>query len=185
MHTALRILSAPDRFAVSSTTPTIAERIALVALAAGGIAAYGGIAHAAEGGLAMAGGALRALAAGGGAWALSAPALVVLGALGGSSLPWWRSLLLGMITMAFGGGVFLSTLPVVLLMEAVTDAWGLRVGIHLGALVGVGMCATAIFGRTAIALEGKLRGLHVAWMGLFSVLFLELAWLVDLYRFTA
>jgi len=81
MHTTLRVLSAPDRFAVSCDPPSRAEQLALVALAAGGIAAYGGMAHAAEGSLAMAAGALRALLAGGGAWVLSAPALVVLGAL--------------------------------------------------------------------------------------------------------
>jgi hypothetical protein len=183
MERVLAAIRDPDGFAVACDDPDIPLMAQLATAATLGIATYGGIAHAAEGVTAIGFGAARAVLVAGGAWALAIPALVVLGALSGSPVSWRRALLGSLVTVAFGGGSFLASVPVVSLLEVVTEGWFARHAIHLLVVFGVGGCSSLIFVRTMAALEGSRRVLHHVWIGLFGLLFLELAWLADLFRF--
>lgn len=176
-------LREPDVFALECTTPDtwLLARLALNATL--GIAVYGGVAHAAEGVTAIGAGAARSVLVAGGAWTLAMPALIVLGALSGSSVTWRRALLASLVTVSFGGASFLASVPLVALLEVATDGWWMRHLIHVLVLLGVGGSSSLIFCRTMAALEGRSSVLHVLWINLFGVLFLELAWLADLFRF--
>jgi hypothetical protein len=158
--------------------------LALAVGASAGITLYGGVIHAAEGVGMVIASAGRALLTAGTAWALSIPALVVISALLGSKVPWRRAVQASLITVNFGGLAFLASIPVVVLLELSSPFSWTRPLIHAAVVVGVGGCSTLIFERTMARLEGR-KLFHVVWMGVFGLLFVEIAWLIDLFRFTA
>ena len=179
-----RLLASTERpeVAVVDQTPTFLTMTLLAMGASAGIATYGGAIHAAAGPQALAGGALRALFCAGGAWALAIPALVVLGALTGSPVSWRRAVFGSLLAVNFGGMAFLASIPVVLLLDVASPWDWTHAFVNVLCVLGVGGSATLIFLRTMAALEGP-RVLHHVWMLVFGTLFLELAWLVDLFRF--
>lgn len=178
-------LSAVREPAGSVDGPTDAHHLAALAAGAStGIALYGGAIHAAQGVGVVLTGALSALVTAGTAWALSLPALIVLGALLGSTIPWRRAVLASLITVNFGGLAFLASIPVVVLMELNSPAAWTRAMVNVLVVIGVGSCSTLIFSRTMAHLEGH-RLFHAVWMAVFGLLFVEIAWLLGLFSFTA
>jgi hypothetical protein len=157
---------------------------ALAAAATLGIGTYGGAIHLAEGVVAVVGGAARAVATAGLAWTLSIPALVVLGALLGSAVPWRKATLASLVTVSFGGLAFLASIPVVMLLEVSSPFDWTRPLVNTLVVLGVGGCSTLVFERAMARLEGR-RPLHRLFMGVFGVLFVEIAFLIDLFRFVA
>ncbi|MFT5457304.1 MAG: hypothetical protein ACI9K2_003797 [Myxococcota bacterium] len=166
-------LAHPEHAVLAPSAPLTLARLA--AGAAGGLGAFGASLHAPEGALAMLGGAGTLVLAAGLAWTVAVPALVVTGALLGSTLDVPRTVHGSLVAVHWGGVAFLASVPVVLLAQLVTHPTVAH-AVGWGALLGVGACTALIFARAMHALEGT-RALHLAWMGLFGTLFLELAWL--------
>ena len=185
IHSTLAVIGAPDTAAAERPHPELAELASLAGTATATIAAYGAAIHMAEGAGAMLGGAGRAVVTAGAAWALAMPALLVLGALLGSTLPWRRAVHVSLITVAFGGTAFLASAPVIALFEL---TWGdpfARGVINSLVVLGVGASSAVIFDRVMRRVGGSASWVNWGWMGLFGSLFLELAWLIDLFRFYA
>lgn len=175
-------LERPQEFV--ERTPDDATLLALTGGASLGIVVYGGTIHAAEGVGVVVASAVRALVTAGTAWCLAVPALIVVGSLLGSVVPWRRTVFASLITLNFGGLAFLASIPVVLLLELASPFPWTRHLVNTMVVFGVGGCSTLIFERTMARLEGR-RLFHRVWMSVFGVLFLEIAWFIDLFRFTS
>lgn len=173
-------VASPDTFI--DEPPTWSLALALAASASLAIATYGFAVHLADGSGAALWGALRALFCAGAAWMLAVPALVVLGALLRSPVAWRRAVQASLVTVHFGGMAFVASIPVIWLLDVASPVEWTHALVNALVVIGVGGCSTLIFERTMARLEGR-RFLHRLWMVTFGVLFVELAWLVDLFRF--
>lgn len=173
----------PEEHAAAHAEPDFAELSRLAAAASVGISGWGGMIHWHEGVGAVLWGALHALLVAGLSWAIAIPALIVLSSLSGSKLPTVRLVHASLMTVCFGGLAFLSSVPVIGLVEVVSghDVFA-RVASNTLAVLGVGACSAFIFFRLADDLEG-LGLVHLAWMGVFGTLFIEIAYLTDLFAF--
>jgi hypothetical protein len=99
-------------------------------------------------------------------------------------VPWRKAALASLVTVSFGGLAFLASIPIVTLLEVSSPSAWTRPLINTLVVVGVGGCSTLVFQRAMARLEGR-RVLHTLFMGVFGLLFVELAFLIDLFRFTA
>ena len=173
-------VATPETF--TERTPTWATAVTLATGASLGIGLYGGAIHLGYGPLSAASGALRAVVCAGAAWTLAIPALVVLSALTRSTVPWCQAVHASLVTVNFGGMAFLASIPVVFLLQVTSPVEWTHALVNVLVLLGVGGCSTLVFERSMAQLEGR-RFLHRLWMLTFGVLFLEFAWLADLFRF--
>lgn len=179
-----RILAALRDPTTFGDQPPAASTLATLAGGASvGIAGFGAAIHAAEGPVAMVLGALRALVAAGAAWGVALPTLVVLGALSASKVPWRWAVQASLIAVNFGGLGFLASVPVVALIDAASPFTFTHPLVVALVVLGVGGSASLVFVRAMGHLEGS-RPLHHVFMGLFGLLFLELAFLTEMFRFT-
>lgn len=182
MRTVLSALERPGDFV--EREPDDGTLLALATGASVGIGVYGGTIHAAEGvGVVLASG-LRALVTAGTAWGLAVPALIVVGSLLGSVVAWRRAVFASLIAVNFGGLAFLASIPVALLLELSSPFPWTRHLVNTMVVLGVGGCSTLIFERTMARLEAP-RLFHRVWMAVFGALFVEIAWFLDLFRFTS
>jgi hypothetical protein len=174
----------PEDHAQAHTDPDVAELARLAGAASLGVAGWGGMIHWYDGVGSALRGALHAVTVAGVSWGLAIPALVVMSSMVGSKLPTVRLLHASLMTVAFGGLAFLASVPVVGLVDLVYDhSVFARQASNTLCVLGVGACSAFIFFRITDEIE-HLRALHIAWMGLFGTLFLEIAYLTDLFRFT-
>ncbi|MEQ1569620.1 MAG: hypothetical protein ABMA64_28555 [Myxococcota bacterium] len=181
VRTLLEAIREPTEFA--SRPPDLLTHATLIAGASLGIGVYAAAIHAAEGVTAMITGCARGLGTAGLAYTLAVPALVVLGALSGSSVPWRRSTGASLVAVNFGGLAFLASIPVVALLELTSPFDWTRPLVNSLVVVGVGGSSTLVFERAMAALEGR-KLTHRLFMTVFGALFVEIAFLIDLFRFT-
>ena len=180
MHAMIDAVRDPESFIDSLPHPSFKDLAILASTAAVGIGVYGGAIHAAEGATHMALGAGRGVLAAGLAWSLSLPSLVIWGR---APLPWRQGVLASLVGVHFGGLAFAASVPVVALFEVATGSLLGRQLFNVLVVMGVGGCTSLVLLRTLSRIEHGVRWSHLAWLTTFSILFLELAWLIDWFSF--
>lgn len=156
---------------------------ALTASAALGVGAYGAALHAHAGVGPMLAQGAGAVAAAGGAWMATLPALYVLGTLSGSRLS-ARTLVLGsLVTVSFGGLAMLASVPVLWFFELALPGPTTRIAVSVLSFLGVGLCMADVFVRVMRTL-GALSWLHLAWLTLLGAVGLELFIVLGLFDLT-
>jgi hypothetical protein len=153
---------------------------ALAATASLGVGAYGAAMHAHAGLARAASQGLLAVAAAGGAWCATLPALYVLGTLSGSRLAGRVVALGALVTVSFGGLAMLASVPVLWFVELCLPHGWARLLVALVSFAGVGLSMADVFLRVMGTLEGP-RFRHLAWLLLLGLVGAELFWVVGLF----
>lgn len=175
-------LREPESFAQAhAERPNSLTLAALVGTASLGVGAYGAAMHAWDGAAAMGQNGALAVAAAGIAWTASLPTLLVLGSMNGSRLRPAGVALATLITVSFGGLAMLASIPVLWFFELCVPYTAMRVFVNLLVFSGVGLCMGDVFLRVMARLEG-FRFLHLAWLGLLSVVGAEMFYVLGLFN---
>lgn len=153
---------------------------ALAATASLGVGGYGAAMHAHAGLLEAARHGALAVAAAGGAWCATLPALYVLGTLSGSRLSGRVVAMGALVTVSFGGLAMLASVPVLWFVELCLPHGWARLLVALVSFAGVGLSMADVFVRVMGALEG-VRPRHLLWLLLLGLVGAELFWVVGLF----
>lgn len=181
----LHALREPERFAEEWTRDRVAPLSLLASFAVTasvGVGAYGAAMHLHDGVIAAALGGGAAISAAGAAWSATVPSLYVLGTLNGSRLSLPSVLLATLVTVSFGGLAMLASVPVLWFFELCIPHDHMRVLVSLVVFAGVGVSMADVFFRVMARIEGG-RFRHLAWLGLLSVVGVEMFYLFGLFTF--
>jgi len=156
----------------------------LLANAFFGMAAYGLTMQLHDGTLRMLRAGLVAPAAAGLAWTIALPALYILNGAAGSRLRFGATLLAASVTVCFGAWAMLASVPINWFFTLAAP-WPLaRLVTNLVVFTGVGVAMTDVFVRVLAALEPqRSRFYGVAWVGLVSVIGMELFSIGGIFEF--
>lgn len=181
----LHALREPEAFTLQwspDRPPPLSVLAALAMTASVGVGLYGAAMHAWQGGAEAAVNAGAAVAAAGIAWNATLPSLYVLGTFAGSRLPFRSLVLATLVTVSFGGVAMLASIPVLWFFELCAPHAAVRLLVTMLVFAGVGLSMSSVFLRVMNRLEGT-RLLHLAWLGLLSVVGAEMFWVVGLFNF--
>jgi hypothetical protein len=112
------------------------------------------------------------------AWTIALPALYILNGAAGSRLRFGATLLAASVTVCFGAWAILASVPINWFFTLAAPWAPARLATNLLVFSGVGVAMTDVFVRVLAALEPERSRLFgVAWVGLVSVIGMELFWL--------
>lgn len=171
----LTALREPERFAGAQAhaAPPLSTLAGLAATATVGVAAYGAAMHAHAGLGAALHGLIAAVGAAGATWTATLPTLYILGSLNGSRLDLRGVALTTLVMVSFGGVAMLASVPVLWFFELCAQGSGTIVLVHLVTFAGVGLSMMDVWLRSMRRVEG-FRWLHLAFLGLFGIIGLEM-----------
>lgn len=118
------------------------------------------------------------------AWCIAFPALYIFKRLLGSRLDFSSTALAATITVSFGASAMLASVPVNWFFSLALPWAFTRAAVNIVVFAGVGFCMADVFLRVMRALEPK-KGHFFAyvWLGLLSVIGMELFWLFGIFNF--
>ncbi len=125
-------------------------------------------------------GAVSNVAAAGLAWAVTAPALVVGARMAGEESAPARLGTATIVSLTFGAMALLASIPMVAFYVLASGWPVLGLVAHGLVIAGVGF-STAVVHRRVARRVGGSQLLHLAWLGLFGLLDLELALLMNVF----
>jgi len=156
----------------------------LLANAFFGLAAYGLTLQLHEGTARMLRAGVLAPAAAGLAWTIALPALYILNGAAGSRLRFGSTLLAASVTVCFGSWAMLASVPINWFFTLAVPWSPARLATNLVVFSGVGVAMTDVFVRVLAALEpDRSRFFGLAWVGLVSVIGMELFWIAGILEF--
>lgn len=165
-------------------SPPTAVFAVLLANAAFGAAAYGLFMHMHRGVGGMAEGAMLLPAAAGLAWIAALPALYIINAALGSRLDVTTTALAAAITVSFGAGAMLASIPVTWFFSLALPYVPVHWAINLIVLTGVSVCMSDVFLRVMKAVEPKRSRVYpVLWLMLLGAIGFQLFFLLGLFQF--
>jgi hypothetical protein len=155
----------------------------LLANAFFGLAVYGATMQLHNGAARMLQAALLAPIAAGAAWTIALPALYILNAAFGSALRLGPTILAASVTVCFGAWAMLASVPVNWFFSLAAPYALTRLLSNVVIFSGVGLCMTDVFVRVLAALEpGRSRWYGITWVGLISVIGMELFSLLGIFE---
>jgi hypothetical protein len=158
--------------------------VVLLANAFFGLAAYGLTLQLHEGTARMLRAGVLAPVAAGLAWTIALPALYILNGAAGSRLRFGSTLLAASVTVCFGSWAMLASVPINWFFTLAVPWSPARLATNLVVFTGVGVAMTDVFVRVLAALEPeRSRFFGLAWVGLVSVIGMELFWIAGILEF--
>ncbi len=131
-------------------------------------------------------GALTMPACAGAAWSLAVPSLYIVNRTRGSEVDLSTTLLVALVTVAFGSLAMLASVPVTWFFTLALPFEAARWLVNIVVFTGVGFCMSDVFRRTMIAVDGDGDTLfHFVWLGLLTIVGSELFYLSGLFDFSA
>lgn len=156
----------------------------LLANAFSGMAAYGLTMQLHDGTPSMLRAGVLAPLAAGLAWTIALPALYILNGAAGSRLRFGATLLAASVTVCFGAWAMLASVPINWFFTLAAPWPAARLATNLVVFTGVGVAMTDVFVRVLGALEPQRSRLFgVAWVGLVSVIGMELFSIAGIFEF--
>lgn len=165
-------------------SPTVWVFPVLLAAAAMGTAAYGLTMKMHLGVEGMLEGAFFTPMAAGLAWLLSFPALFIIKRILGSELDFSTTALAATITVSFGAVAMLASVPINWFFTLALPYTTTRLLVNVVVFGGVGLCMNDVFLRVMRTLEpDKTQLFSILWLGLISVIGMELFAIFDVFSF--
>lgn len=165
-------------------SPTVWVFPVLLAAAALGTATYGLTMKMHLGVEGMLEGAFFTPMAAGLAWLLSFPALFIIKRILGSELDFSTTALAATITVSFGAVAMLASVPINWFFTLALPYTATRLLVNVVVFGGVGLCMNDVFLRVMRTLEpDKTQLFSMLWLGLISVIGMELFAIFDVFSF--
>lgn len=172
-----------DRELSPQDAPNPAVFIALMVSAIGGLFVYGATMGLHAGPMAMLAAAAKAPLACGLAWAIALPGLYVLNAARGGEMDLSTTVLVALTASSFGALAMLAGAPVNWFFAVSVDIAAVRYLVNFTIFAGVGVAMADVFLRTMrVAEPDKGLGFALLWLGMLSILGIELQVLFDLFN---
>lgn len=117
------------------------------------------------------------------AWAIPLPALYILNSLSGSRLSASSTLLGALVTVSWGGLAMIASIPINWFFTATIPHPGVVLVVNLIVFAGVGVAMTDVFRRVMLRLEPRRQFAPLWWLGIVSVIGMELFYFFGLFQF--
>ncbi len=173
-----------DRHSDDVDAPPAAVFAVLLFNAAFSVAAYGMFMHMHRGATGMAEGAALLPMAAGLAWIVAFPALYIINSTLGSRLDVTTTALAASITVSFGAGAMLASIPITWFFSLALPYTAVHWIINLIVFCGVSVCMSDVFLRVMKTAEpDHSRAYPFLWLLLLSAIGFQLFWLFGLFQF--